>query len=106
MLQFVAQLFIVNPQSQALGFHQKDLPVNEIVGCPRCEKGQQHGGLSASLWHLLTQHLPGLTLHFERSDVLASHSSDDAAWRSAKAEGGADTTGHERDHHGGANNQQ
>src|SRR6202171_4357090 len=106
VLQFVAQLLIVDAQTEALGFRQNYLLIDEVVGCPRCEKGQQHGGLSSRPRHLLTQHLPGLTLHFERSDILACHAGHDTAWRRTEAEGGTDTTGHERDHHGGANDQQ
>src|SRR5437762_3504163 len=99
VLQFVAQLLIVDAQTEALGFRQNDLLIDQVVGCPRCEKGQQHGGLSSSLRHLLPQHLPSFALHFERSDVFARHTGYDTARGTAEAEGGAETTRHQRDHH-------
>jgi len=62
-------------------------------------KRQQHGGLSSGLGHLLTQHLPGLTLYLERGDIFACYSGNDTAWGTTEAEGRAEATRHQGDHH-------
>ena len=101
VLEFLAQFVVADAQAHAVRLGHQRLLIDELLGRLIGKIGQQHAGLRSAARKLLPDHGPGFTLHLGDGHLLVANGGQNACWRRANAETGADPARNERDRHRG-----